>query len=191
MQKKDNITLRVPEGIECDCGKDALSAIMTRKSIRRYTEQCIPDAYIQTLLYTGMCAPSAHNLRPYSFVVIKDKEKLKTIADKSTYAKMAAFCDVCIVVCGDTEIQKDNVRLIEDCAAVTQNILLAAHALGLGAVWCGAGKTCPWHDFLHNLLGLPESVSAMSLIPLGFPDEAGRSFERFESSKIHYERWSD
>jgi nitroreductase len=169
---------------------DVLTAIRTRRSIRRYTADKIDDQALHTILDAGFCAPSASNKRPWHFLVIRDKATLELIAGAHPYAKMMTAADCCIVVCGDEAIQASVGLLVEDCSAAIQNMLLAAHGLGIGAVWCGLyGGRGDRHLEFAELLEIPAGMLTIGMIAFGYPDETKSATDRFESSRVHYERW--
>jgi nitroreductase len=168
---------------------DILTAIKTRRSIRYYTDQPIADDVLSKLLEAAMYAPSAHNKRPWHFVVIRNREELARISEIQRYHKPIGRAACCIIVCGDESIQANHDLLLNDCSAATQNILLAVHELGLGAVWCGVTTGSDVTGYLKDKLPLPQSVVPISLVALGYPAEERKSDERFETSKIHFEKW--
>ncbi len=168
---------------------DVLEAIFTRRSIRKYSEGNITQDQLMTIIKAGCFAPSAHNRQPWHFVVIKDKEKLQAIAGVHTYGKMLPGADICIVVCGDKQRQPETGFLIEDCSAAIQNMLLAAHGLGLGSVWCGLYPVTHLTKEMKKLLSLPSSVIPVGLISLGLKGEERTVQDRFDESKVHYEKW--
>jgi nitroreductase len=102
---------------------------------------------------------------------------------------MIASAAACIVICGDKAIQGTEEFLIEDCAAATENILLAAHGIGLGGVWCGVLQRSALHDHLVKALALPNKVIPLAIIALGFPDESPPLKERYDPQKVHWEKW--
>jgi nitroreductase len=169
---------------------DVLTAIRTRRSIRRYTGDQIDDQTLETVLDAGFCAPSAHNRRPWHFLVIRDKAILQVISENHPYARMMPAAGCCIVVCGDQTAQESMGFLIEDCSAAIQNMLLAAHGLGLGAVWCGlygGGSDLPARFAV--LLQLPPGFLAVGMIALGYPAETKPAADRFDGARVHYEKW--
>lgn len=168
---------------------DILTAIKTRRSIRFYADQPVDEEVLNKILEAGMYAPSAHNKRPWHFVVIRDREELSRISEIQRYHKPIGRAACCIVVCGDERTQENHDLLLNDCSAATQNILLAAHGLGLGAVWCGVTTGADVTGYLKEKLPLPQGVVPISLISLGYPAEERKAEDRFETSKIHYEKW--
>lgn len=158
-----------------DSSKNAvIENIMTRTSVRAYNGEPITDEQIETLLRAGMAAPSAVNKQPWKFVVVKNRELLKQIADSLPNARMSVNAACAIAVCGDMTKTLDGVGRefwIHDCSAATQNILLAAHALGLGAVWTGIYPNIDRNKVAQDLLQLPETQLVLCIIPIGWPAE--------------------
>lgn len=113
---------------------ELLEGILTRRSIRRFTGEPVTDQELEMVLRAGCHAPSAHNHQPWEFIIIRDKGTFERIAKLHTYAKFLPQAEVCVIVCGDKTKQPETGFLIEDCSAAIQNILLAAHGIGLGAV---------------------------------------------------------
>jgi len=101
---------------------------------------------------------------------------------------MIAAAPMCVVICGDKSIQETEEFLIEDCAAAAENILLAAHGIGLGAVWCGVLKRSSLAHVLTNVLALPDTIVPFAILPIGFPDEAPPVIDRYDSQKVHLEK---
>ena len=163
-----------------------LDAIRSRRSIRKYTGEPIAEPVRRAILEAGFYAPSAMNRRPFHFVSITDRELMQKLSDLHPYAKMLPQADWAIIVCGDESVSGP--FYMDDCAAATQNILLAAHSLGVGAVWCGVDHTERQQSF-GELLGLPEHIKAYSLIVLGMPAEEKETLDRVEPDKIHENRW--
>lgn len=163
-----------------------LDAIRTRRSIRKYTGEPIAQPVRQAILEAAFCAPSAMNRRPCHFVSITDRALMQQLSDLHPYAKMLPQADWAILVCGDESVSGP--FYMDDCAAATQNILLAAHSLGVGAVWCGVDHTERQQSF-GELLGLPEHIKAYSLVVLGMPAETRPAPDRVEPEKIHENCW--
>ena len=164
---------------------DTIEAIKTRRSIRKYTDKPVADEDISKILDCGFCAPNAHNLKPWDFIVVKEREKLNSFADYGTYQKMLYKTQVAIIVCGDSEKQTNHDLLVNDCSAATENILLAAHSLGLGAVWCGIVQDSMIKFFTESL-NLPKNVVPMALISIGYPDEERHAPERYNKERVHF-----
>lgn len=172
-----------------DSNVDVLSAISTRRSIREYTEQNITDEELNTILNAGFCAPSAKNKRNCNFIVVKNKTQLMELGNTSINGKMIINANCCIIVCGDKILQGIKELLIADCAASTQNMLLAAHGLGIGAVWCGILQNSDWKKQISRQFKLPEGIIPIAIIALGYPNEIKIAEKRFDASKVHKEIW--
>ena len=137
---------------------DVLTAIRERRSIRRYTAEPVSPEQINTILQAGLCAPTARNLRPFHFVVIRDREKLEKLAKGKIHARMLAGAACGLAICGDKQVEERMEHLYADCFAATQNILLAIHGLGLGGVWLGVTKDSEWYKLLRETLELPDHI---------------------------------
>ncbi len=169
---------------------ELIEGIFTRRSIRRYKEIKLSDEQIQTLLKAGMQAPSAMNCQPWHFMVIKEKEKLQAIMRIHAYAQMLKEAALAILVMVDTDLEHDSGYGIVDCGAATQNILLAAHGMGLGAVWIGIHPREARKKALKELFHLPDQVQPYALVSVGYPAEIKPVIDRFTSEKVHYEEWT-
>lgn len=163
--------------------------ILTRRSIRKYQNKKVEDCLIDELLRAGMAAPSAGNQQPWDFIVIRDKEIMNKIPEFHPYSAMIKDCDVAIVVCGNLEKEKNKGFWVQDCSAATENILLAAHARGLGAVWLGLYPREERSGGIKKLLNIPENIIPLSLIPIGYPGEDKGDAKRFDKNSIHYDKW--
>lgn len=168
---------------------EALEAILTRRSIRRYTPQPVPDPLIREILGAAMRAPSAGNEQAWQFVVITERRLLDEIPRFHPYADMVRQSPAAILVCGDLHLEKYKGYWVQDCAAATQNLLLAAHAKGLGAVWVGIYPKEDRVERMRGLLGLPPHVVPMALVPLGHPAEQIPPEERYNPAKVHRNGW--
>lgn len=168
---------------------EALECIASRRSIRRFTERPVEADKVQALLASAMAAPSAGNQQPWRFIVITDREMRENIADTSPYAKMLPEAPLAIVVCGETTGLRHPQMWQQDCAAATQNMLLAAHAIGLGAVWLGFYPHTERSQPLSQLLGLPAEVLPMAVIAIGYPGERKEPALRYDAAHVRYETW--
>lgn len=175
--------------LETNSNLNIIEGIISRRSVRVYENRDVPDNLINSIINAGCCAPSAKNKRPWEFVVIKDKDKLFRLSQTSSNVSMVESSSCCIVVCGDKIRQGTSELLIEDCSAATQNMLLAAHGLELGAVWCGVLKHSETKTHLCKDLNLPDSIIPISIVALGYPREVKEVTNRFDPSKIHSEVW--
>ncbi len=165
---------------------ETIQAINSRRSIRKYTSQKISDELIKKLLTAGMQAPSARNYQPWHFVITNDREILDQIPKLHPYADMMYQATLAILVCGDLKIEKSVEYISLDCSAATQNILLAAHALDLGAVWLGVYPRKDRMKGLKKLFKTPENIIPVSLISCGYPAEKIPPENRYNQSKIHF-----
>jgi nitroreductase len=168
---------------------DAIEAILTRRSVRKYTSAPVPNEAIEKILTAAMYAPSAGNEQPWHFVVIRDREVLDKIPDIHPYASMVFMASVAIVVCGDVSLEKNTGFWAQDCSAATQNLLVAANAIGLGTVWVGIYPVADRVHEFRKLLNLPETVFPFALIPVGYPDGKAPEQKRFDATRIHHNRW--
>ena len=166
-----------------------MDSLLTRRSIRKYTSKEVPEAVVYELLRAAMNAPSAGNAQPWHFVVIRNRQFLDAIPEFHPNAQMLKEATVAILVCGDTRLEKYPDFWVQDCSAATQNILLAAHDRGFGAVWLGIYPREERVTGMRKLLGIPEEVVPMSLIPVGYPAEKKSPAGRFVSERIHYDTW--
>jgi nitroreductase len=169
---------------------EAMKAILTRRSIRKYTRAPITQKMREKLLRAAMSAPSAGNEQPWHFVVVDDHKVLDEIPRYHAYSQMLREAPLAMVVCGDLLLQKvEGQWWVQDCSAATQNLLIAAHAMGLGAVWLGVYPREERVDGIRKLLGLPENVMPLSIISIGYPAETKAPGDRYEPSRVHHNKW--
>lgn len=169
-----------------------LDIIFTRKSIRKYTQQDVTNETVEVLLRAAMAAPNTVNNRDWAFVVVRDRELLdRIVVNQKGNGNMLREAPLAIVVCGDLELAYPKYKefWIQDCAAATENILLAANAMGLGAVWLGTYPVEPFYRGIQEICNLPEHIIPLSVISIGYPAEDPAVRYRFEPEKIHYDRW--
>jgi len=168
---------------------EAIEAILGRRSIRKYTGEPVSDDQVKRLLEAAMAAPSAHNRQPWHYVVISDKATLLEIPKFHNYSKMLEQAALAIVVCGDLDLEAGTGFWVQDCAASTQNILLAAKATGLGAVWLGAYPNEGLVKGLRSLLKLPEKIVPFCIISVGHPSEEKPPGNRYDEKRVHKNKW--
>lgn len=177
-------------------GEDSKNAvienIMTRTSIRKFkVDKPIPKDTLETLLKAGMAAPTAVNSQPWAFVAITERSMLDTLQKVSPNYRLET-ATAAIVVCGDmSKALKGDAQAywVQDCSAATENILLAAHGLGLGAVWCGVYPTADRVKAVSETLKLPENIVPLDVICLGYPDEDPMPKDKWEPTKVHWDKW--
>ena len=165
----------------------AINNIMTRTSIRQYTDEPVSKANIETMLRAGMAAPTAVNKQPWHFVVVTDKAKLKELSGGR--GRMLEQCAVAIVVCGNMEKAmpgKAQEYWIQDCSAATENILLAANALGLGAVWTGVYPMDERVSAVSKAMKLPETIIPLCTIVIGHPAEQPKPKDKWKPENVSY-----
>ncbi|MDD5021662.1 MAG: nitroreductase family protein [Endomicrobiaceae bacterium] len=162
--------------------------ILNRKSVRQYTTQDVEKEKIDAIIKSGMSAPSAVNLQPWEIVLITDKKVLSEISKKHPYASFTKNASIAIVVCGNSEISPD--YWIQDCSAVTENILLATESLGLGAVWCGVYPSPDRVSTIQQILKLPKNIIPLNVIPIGYPKGENLPKQKYNPSKIHINSWT-
>lgn len=170
---------------------ELFEALYTRRSIRKYTEDSVSEEAVRELLSAAMSAPSAGNAQPWQFVVITDRDLLAKLSQVHPYAGMVKQAPVSILVCGDLRQEKFSGYWVVDCAAAVQNLLLAVHGLGLGAVWTGVYPQQERLDAVRSIMGLPEHIVPHSLIPLGHPAESSKKVDRFKEERVHYNGWNE
>jgi nitroreductase len=168
---------------------DAIEALITRRSIRKFSGKPVPDAVVEKILEAAMQAPSAMNQQPWHFVVVRDRELLNKIPSVSPYAAMAASAQLAIVVCADLALEKSKGFWALDCSNAAFSILLAAHASGLGAVWTAVYPREDRMEGVRRLFSIPDGVVPLVLIPIGYPAEIKPVESRFRQDRIHLERW--
>ncbi|MCL2511971.1 MAG: nitroreductase family protein [Bacteroidales bacterium] len=169
-----------------------LNIILERKSVRHFTVQPVPKPMLDTLMRAGMAAPSAKNKQPWAFVAVTDRNILDTMANGLPSCKMLAQAQAAIVVCGDMKKVTNDVDKsywTQDCAAVTQNILLAAEAMGLGAVWTAAYPYKERTVVVVKALQLPDDILPLNVIPIGYPTGEDLPKDKYKPENIHWEKW--
>ena len=170
----------------------AIKNIMTRVSVREFTGEKISEAQIDTLLRAAMAAPSAINKQPWAFVVVNDEAVLAKLGEALPYSRCSNHPAVAIIPCGDLTkaIPGEMANFwINDVSAATENLLLAAHAMGLGAVWTGLHPDMNRAKMVQEMLDLPEYIIPLCVVPVGVPAEQPAVKEKYNTENIHYNRW--
>lgn len=168
---------------------NAEETIFTRRSIRKYDPRPVSDEDVTALLRAAMAAPSAGNEQPWHFIVIRDRKVLDAIPTFHPYAAMVKQVSVAILICGDLRLEKYKGFWVQDCAAAAQNLLLAATARGLGSVWTALHPMEDRVAGMRKLIGLPEEVIPLALVPIGYPAERPSPADRFLQDRVHRDRW--
>jgi len=167
---------------------ELFEAIRTRRSIRKYAPGDVSPEDLETILRAAMMAPSAGNAQPWRFVVVDDRGLLDKIPSFSPYAAMAKSAPLGILVCGDLSQEKYPGYWVQDCAASMQNLLLAAHGLGYGAVWTGVYPMPDRIKGFSDLLQLPPHVIPLGFAVLGRPGQSPNHTDRYDPSKITHNK---
>ena len=136
-----------------------------------------------------MTAPSAWNQQPWHFIIIKERKLLDKITEFHEYAQMCKQASAAILVCYEPKLATLKDMGEQDCSAATQNILLAAHALGLGAVWCGVYPREPKMRGFIKLLNIPKDIIPFSLVPIGYPAQKSGKVDRYKKERVHVDKW--
>lgn len=165
-----------------------MEAIFTRRSVRSFKNQRIEDEKVDKMLRAAMQAPSAYNQQAWEFIVVRNKETLQRLSTSNQYAGSLADADVGIIILGNTERMALQLMWEQDLGACTQNLLLQATALGLGAVWYG---TTPYKDrmeFIQKEFDLTENFLPYCMIGIGYPknENANKFLDRYDASKVRY-----
>lgn len=183
--------------------KGALEVIKARTSIRSFTGEKLTEDQIHTLLDAAMAAPTDANIQPWRFIVITDDEIKAGLYQGEKHKHMVTTAGAVIVVCGETTrmvkprdaaensepVERPNNYWFEDCSAATENLLLAATALDLGAVWLSCYPTERIVDRIRAYLGIPANVTPLAIVPVGYPAETPEPKDKWNPDNIHYDRW--
>lgn len=174
-----------------DATAAVIENIMTRTSIRQFTDQPVSKDTLDLIVKAGMAAPSAMNAQPWAFVVVTDKAVLDSLNSVHPYANLKT-ATAAVIVCGDLNKTIEGAGReywVQDCSAATENILLAAHAYGLGAVWCGVYPIEERMKPVKEVLDMPENILPLNIITMGYPAESPAPKDKFKPENIHYQSW--
>lgn len=164
-------------------------AILERRTIRKYSDKVISDETVTEIIRAGMYAPSAGNQQSWEFLVIKNSDNISRIREFHPYAGMVESAGALILVCGNTNREVFSGYWVQDCSAAVQNMLLAAHDMGIGSVWLGIHPMQDRIEGAKKLFDLPPGIEPLSLIAFGYPAESIKQPERFNSEYIHIDKW--
>lgn len=171
---------------------ERLNFIFRRRSIRRYLETSVEAEKIDLLLQAGMAAPSAMNNRPWEFIVVTDPQQLEKLRSSTPYCKFKV--PLVISVCGNTGLFRNPTGQLFwtlDCSAAAENILLAASALGLGSCWVGVHPILLFKKRVRQILHIPESVTPLNLIYLGYPAVEKEPRTQYDPARIHWQNYGN
>ncbi|MBN1837383.1 MAG: nitroreductase family protein [Spirochaetales bacterium] len=170
---------------------EAVEAIMTLRSVRLFTAEAVSQEVVERLLRAAMQAPSARNAQPWHFLVISSRGVLDAVPSFHPYSTTLLNAPLAILVCGDQDVEKEVEYINQDCAAATQNVLVAAHALGLGAVWLAVYPHPGRVQKMRKLLHIPDRILPVSLIALGHPAEDRLEADRYKPERVYYDAWGE
>lgn len=165
--------------------------IIGRTSVRRYTDEPVADDLKRALLHAAMSAPSGVNRQPWEFILVDDKKLLESLAEALPYAKMAAMAPMAIVPCGDSDRFLEGIDSelwVQDLSAVSENILLAAHALGLGGVWTCLYPHSDRMEAVRKILNVPDKLIPFNLIPIGHPYKHTEPMDKWNPERIDHNK---
>ncbi|MBN2689123.1 MAG: nitroreductase family protein [Gammaproteobacteria bacterium] len=168
---------------------NVLEAIYSRRSVRKYTAVEVSKQNVEVMLRAAMSAPSAGNQQPWQFIVVDDKDLIDKIPTVHPYAHMCRDAYLVIIPCIDLKKEKHESFAVQDLAAATQNILLAARALGLGAVWLGTYPREERVEGVQQLFNLPEHILPFSVLPIGHTKVLQERINRYDADKVHHNTW--
>ena len=177
---------------------DLYEGILTRRSVRQFdASKEISKQDLEDIIKAAQYAPSAHNKQPWEFLVITDKEVMAEIRKVQPWTSFAKDASAVVLVCGDTEVSFNRNKEDEtwnysdiDCALAVENLMLAAHARGIGSCFCGAAPMPKVITGLREMFALPENIRPLSIVVLGYPlDYPKQPTDRFKMEKIHWGKW--
>ena len=177
--------------ISCSQDNEVIKIIKNRKSVRHFTGESVSKEDLKKILESAMCAPSAVNKQPWAFVVVTDRKILDALADSLPYAKMLYKSGAAIIICAIPEkahSEKTEFAII-DCSLAGENILLTVESLGLGALWTAAYPYEERMNTVRNVLGIPQNIIPLNVIPIGHPTGEDKPKDKFKEENIHWEKW--
>ncbi len=177
----------------CNASEVVMHNILSRKSVRSYTDRAVSREQLDTLVRAAMAAPTGRDMRPWKFIVVDSKATIDSLAPLLPYAKMLKEAQAAIVVCGDLSVTDDegkpSTNWAFDCSAATENLLLQAEAMGLGAVWTGV---YPYEERLavvKKAFRLPAHIVPLCVVPIGYPKGDPQPKDKYNKDNIHYNQW--
>lgn len=166
-----------------------MNTIFRRTSVREFENRAVESEKTELLLRAAMAAPSAGNQQPWEFAVITNKDTLRRLSECSPYAGCLSGAPLGIVLCAKTENLRHPEYAQIDLSAATENLLLEAEELGLGAVWLGIAPITERIDAVRHVIGAPDSVEPFALVAVGYPAKPASHKDRYDQSRIHHEQW--
>jgi nitroreductase len=167
--------------------EDLLNVIYPRRSVREFTDEPVTDEQMENMLKAAMSAPSSQDLQPWHFIAVRKRKLLDKLAGVHKYAHALEQAPLAIVVCGDQEVSERH--WVEDTCAATQNLLLAATALGLGGVWISLYPKSKHQEYARDLLDIPKHIGVLCAVALGHPAEQKEEQAPYNPERIHLEKW--
>lgn len=167
--------------------EEVLDLLYTRRTIREFTDEAVSDKEVEGMLKAAMAAPSMEDLRPWHFVVVRKRKTLDKLAEVHKYAYMLKEAPLAIVVCGDQKISERH--WVEDTCVATQNLLLAASALGLGGVWISLYPKKKHQKAVRDLLDIPDRMGVLCAVAVGRPADKSKADSHYNASCVHQEEW--
>ncbi len=168
-----------------------LDTIYSRRSVRSYTGTPVSKDALIEIIKAGMSAPTAVNIQPWAFIAVQQRKVLDELCTRLPYAKMLDKAGAAIVVCGVPDKDDTYARdyWVQDCSAASENILLAVHSMGLGAVWTSVYPDAEKMANARQILDIPENIIPLNVIPVGTPKDEGHVTDKFREENIHWEKW--
>jgi len=169
---------------------DLLEIIKTRRSVRRFKPTNVPDKMINSLIDSARHAPSADNIQPWEFVIVKDKRIKEQLAKTHAWSHFVCDASVCIVVLGNEKMSPSYFAI--DAACATENLLLASHSVGLGACWVAVydPHNPNFESYVRDVLNVPPHLRIIAMVPVGYPDEKAESRNLRELNRIlHFDKY--
>ncbi len=166
---------------------ELLDLMYTRRTIREFTDESVTDEQVEAMLKAAMAAPSVQNVQPWHFVVVRKRKTLDKLATVHKYAHMLEKVPLAVIVCGDQEASERH--WVEDACVATQNLLLAATALGLGGVWISLYPKKKHQKYVRELLDIPDHIGVLCALALGHPAEKKKVETQYDPKRVHQEEW--
>ena len=179
--------------IQTASGNPVYENIMSRSSVRAYSDKKISNEQIDTLLHAAMAAPTAVNKQPWRILVLQDKALQDSISANMNSMKMATDASAVIILCGDMDatFEKCPDYWVQDVSAATENLLLAAHSMGIGAVWCGVYPVTDRVNWFQKIFKMPDNIIPLACVCLGYPSAANTPKDKWIPEHVHYNTWDN